>query len=42
MSDDVLTGAFSAEHAAKITGLSPRQLADWDESTSFKPQTRFV
>jgi uncharacterized protein (DUF433 family) len=38
MSADTLIGAFSAEHVAKITGLSERQLAYWDETTFFHPQ----
>lgn len=37
MPNDSVIGAFSAEYAAKITGLTARQLAYWNNSGFFKP-----
>lgn len=33
-----LIKAFSAAHASRLTGLSPRQLADWDRIGFFRPE----
>jgi len=37
MSSETVISAFSAEHVARITGLTPRQLAYWDSVGLFKP-----
>jgi uncharacterized protein (DUF433 family) len=37
MSDTSVISAFSAEHVARITGLTHRQLAYWDRVGFFKP-----
>jgi uncharacterized protein (DUF433 family) len=37
MSVDAVISAFSAEHVARITGLTPRQLIYWDGIGFFRP-----
>ena len=37
MSVDAVISAFSAEHVARITGLTPRQITYWDGTGFFKP-----
>ena len=37
MSADSVISAFTAEHATKITGLTPRQLSYWGKLGFFKP-----
>lgn len=36
--DHTVIFAFSADHAARLTGLSKWQLADWDRAGFFKPE----
>lgn len=36
--DDNVIRAFSADHVVRLTGLTKRQLAVWDETSFFKPQ----
>lgn len=35
---DTVIAAFSAEQVVRLTGLTPRQLAYWDQTGFFKPQ----
>ncbi|HXW41156.1 MAG TPA: DUF433 domain-containing protein [Xanthobacteraceae bacterium] len=36
--DDNVIRAFSADHVVRLTGLTKRQLNEWDETGFFKPQ----
>ncbi len=36
--DDKVIRAFSADHVVRLTGLTKRQLAEWDETGFFMPQ----
>ena len=37
-SDDNVIRAFSADHVVRLTGLTKRQLGEWDKTGFFKPQ----
>jgi uncharacterized protein (DUF433 family) len=41
MNADSIIRAFSAEHVARVTGLSQRQLGYWDETGFFRPRYAF-
>lgn len=36
--DDTVIRAFSADHVVRLTGLTKRQLSEWDKTAFFKPQ----
>jgi uncharacterized protein (DUF433 family) len=41
MTEDSVIRAFSAEHVARLAGLSQRQLSYWDQTGFFSPQYAF-